>query len=122
MSCVIWLYSGAIRPDYRQGWTDYCALGQCIPFYSQCLDLCLHMCVVTFGCGGDLPGHGVDLEQGGVVFVGDLSPQTVSQLSIGGLTVVPIRCRNLQECDTWETDGEKRGAKQSEDVTSSKRE
>lgn len=30
MSCVIWFYSGAIQTDYRQGWTDYCALGQCV--------------------------------------------------------------------------------------------
>lgn len=62
------------------------------------------MCVVTILCDGDLPGPVVDLEQGDVVFVGDLSSQTVSQLSVGGGAVVLIKCRNLHECDTWETD------------------
>lgn len=65
--------------------------------------LCLHMCVVTFLCDGDLPGLSVDLEQGGVVLVGNLTSQTVFQLSVGSCFVVPIHSRNPCECNTWET-------------------
>lgn len=76
------------------------------------------MCAVTFLCGGDLPGVSVDLEQGGVVLVGNLTSQTVLQLSVGGRCVVLVQCNNLCESGTWETEGrrgeegEGEGAKQ----------
>lgn len=48
----------------------------------------------TLFCGGDLPGLVVDLEEGDVVFVGDLADQGVVQVSVGRFGVILIRGEN----------------------------
>lgn len=63
--------------------------------------VCTAVCAVTLCREGDLSSVPVDLEQGNVVFVGDLADQAVAQTSIGGLWVVPIRGKNLGKWDTW---------------------
>lgn len=54
--------------------------------------------VITLLCGGDLPSLVVDLEEGDVLFVGDLADQGVVQVSVGGRGVVPIHGKNT---DNW---------------------
>lgn len=91
MSRVIWIYSSAILPDYRQPWTDYRHSGQKQPCP-----------LFTLLCGGDLPGLVVDLEEGDVLFVGDLADQGVVQLSVGGLGVVLIQGKHTDNWRTWD--------------------
>lgn len=69
----------------------------------QCLGSCLHrhVCVITFCCSGDLSSVRVDLEQGDVVFVGDLADQVVGQMSVGGRWVVVIQRKHAGKWDTW---------------------
>lgn len=43
----------------------------------------------------------VDLEQGGVVFDGDLADQAVGQISVGGRWVVAIQRKHAGKWDTW---------------------
>lgn len=43
----------------------------------------------------------VDLEQGDVVFVGDLADQVVGQMSVGGRWVVVIQRKHAGKWDTW---------------------
>lgn len=50
--------------------------------------------VITLLCGGDLPSLVVDLEEGDVLFVGDLADQGVVQVSVGGRGVVLIHGKN----------------------------
>lgn len=97
MSCVIWLYSGTIPPDYRQGWTDYRLPPSQRPWFGSPVPW---LCGLTFCCDGDLSSVGVNLEQGDVVLVGDLADQAVVQLCIGGLWVIPIQCIHTDKWDT----------------------
>lgn len=58
--------------------------------------------VITLLCGGDLPSLVVDLEEGHVLFVGDLADQGVGQGSVGGRGVVPIHGKNTDNWRTWD--------------------
>lgn len=104
MSYVIWIYSGTILPDYRQGWTDYRPPpGQCPCFASVLVTVCTGLCGITFCCDGDLSRVGVNLEQGDVVLIGDLTDQAVAQLCVGGLWVIPIQRIHMDKWDTWKS-------------------
>lgn len=43
----------------------------------------------------------VDLEEGGVDFVGDLAHQGVVQVSVGGRGVVPVHGKHASKWHTW---------------------
>lgn len=58
--------------------------------------------VITLLCGGDLPGLVVDLEEGDVLFVGDLADQGVVQVSVGGRGVVLVHGENADNWRTWD--------------------
>lgn len=51
--------------------------------------------------GGDGSGLVVDLEEGHVVFVGDLADQGVVQLSVGGRGVVPVQGKDAGKWYAW---------------------
>lgn len=58
--------------------------------------------VITLLCGGDLPSLVVDLEEGHVLFVGDLADQGVVEVSVGGRGVVLIHGKNTDNWRTWD--------------------
>lgn len=96
MSRVIWVYSGAILPDYRQRWTDY-RVPQTLWSLSGGWG---GGGGLTLLCGGDLPSFGVDLEEVDI-FVGDLADQGVGEYSVGGRGVVQVRGEDADKGYTW---------------------